>query len=333
MPNDLPSSDERQEAMQAAFPPVSTEAWLRKIAEDLKGADYEQRLVWMPPEGFAVQPFYRAEDLKALTPGLLPLLRRNEANDWHVRQDIVVADVKTANRLARQALAHGATTIGFLFNFPTGQTPISQPKDLERLLDGLPLDTTPIHFVDAPAESPLLAMLFNEAARRGIARASLQGSITTDVLRRLKRPEATGIGHIYAEEARLLEEVEGVRDRVRNQMDSSWRRRGGRFASDVDVEDELQRDEAAETRRADAPSSAHGDQDQAAPEAGSGSSQELRPADLFPDVLGWQPLVLNRDFECGCCARNLHAGESAFLGIASQGLTEVALCGRCAGRR
>ena len=131
----------------------------------------------------------------------------------------------------------------------------------------------------------------------------------------------------------LLEEVEGVRDRVRNQMDSSWRRRGGRFASDVDVEDELQRDEAAETRRADAPSSAHGDQDQAAPEAGSGSSQELRPADLFPDVLGWQPLVLNRDFECGCCARNLHAGESAFLGIASQGLTEVALCGRCAGRR
>ena len=51
--------------MRAAFPPVSTEAWLRKIAEDLKGADYEQRLVWMPPEGFAVQPFYRAEDLSA----------------------------------------------------------------------------------------------------------------------------------------------------------------------------------------------------------------------------------------------------------------------------
>ena len=89
--------------MPAAFPPVSTEVWLRKIAEDLKGADYEQRLVWMPPEGFAVQPFYRAEDL--LTPGLLPLIRRNEDNDWHVRQDIVVADVKTANRRARQALS------------------------------------------------------------------------------------------------------------------------------------------------------------------------------------------------------------------------------------
>ena len=112
--------------MLAAFPPVSTGAWLRKIAEDLKGADYEQRLVWMPPEGFAVQPFYRAEDLEALTPGLLHANRRNEAvhNDWHVRQDIVVADVKTANRRAREALAHGATSIGFLLNHPTDQTSI-----------------------------------------------------------------------------------------------------------------------------------------------------------------------------------------------------------------
>ena len=129
----------------------------------------------------------------------------------------------------------------------------------------------------------------------------------------------------------LLEEAEAVRDRVRNQMDPSQRRRGGGFASEVDVEDELQRDEAAEARRAD--SSPRRPPDQAAHEAGSGSSEELRPADLFPDVLGWQPLVLNRDFECGCCRRNLHPGESAFLGIASQGLTEVALCGRCAGRR
>ena len=131
----------------------------------------------------------------------------------------------------------------------------------------------------------------------------------------------------------LLDEAEGVRERVRNQMKSSRRRRGGRFASDVDVEDELQRDEAAEAKPADAPRSAHRDPDQAASEAGGGASEELRPADLFPDVLGWQPLVLNRDFECGCCARRLCAGESAFLGIASQGLTEVALCGRCAGRR
>ena len=132
----------------------------------------------------------------------------------------------------------------------------------------------------------------------------------------------------------LLEEAEAVRDRVRNQMDPSHRRRGSGFASEVDVEDELQRDEVAEARQAD--SSPRRPPDQAAHEAGSGVLEKpelLTPADLFPDVLGWQPLVLNRDFECGCCTRNLHPGESAFLGVASQGLTEVALCGLCAGRR
>jgi hypothetical protein len=118
-------------------------------------------------------------------------------------------------------------------------------------------------------------------------------------------------------------------------MDSSHRRRGGRSASevDVDVEDELQRDEVAEAKQAQPASAGRRDPDQATHETDSGSAEDLRPADLFPDVLGWQPLVLNRDFECGCCTRNLHAGESAFLGIASQGLTEVALCGPCAGRR
>jgi hypothetical protein len=138
------------------------------------------------------------------------------------------------------------------------------------------------------------------------------------------------VGGLFDE---LLEEAEGVRDRIRNQFDSSPRRRGRRFTSDVDVEDELRRDEAAETRPQDPPSPVPRDSDQATPDAGSDSSEERRPADLFPEVLGWQPLVLNRNFECGRCARHLHAGESAFLGIASQGLTEVALCGRCAGRR
>ena len=36
------------------------------IARDLKGADYEKKLIWRTEEGMAVNPFYRAEDLKNL---------------------------------------------------------------------------------------------------------------------------------------------------------------------------------------------------------------------------------------------------------------------------
>ena len=48
------------------FPPVPTEKWEEVINKDLKGADYEKKLVWKTIEGFKVKPYYRAEDLENL---------------------------------------------------------------------------------------------------------------------------------------------------------------------------------------------------------------------------------------------------------------------------
>lgn len=50
------------------FPPVSTAEWEAQIARDLKGADYDKRLVWKTDEGIAVRPYYRAEDVAQLPP-------------------------------------------------------------------------------------------------------------------------------------------------------------------------------------------------------------------------------------------------------------------------
>jgi len=50
------------------FPPIPTSAWEEAIAKDLKGADYEKRLVWKTDEGIAVRPYYRAEDARARNP-------------------------------------------------------------------------------------------------------------------------------------------------------------------------------------------------------------------------------------------------------------------------
>lgn len=132
----------------------------------------------------------------------------------------------------------------------------------------------------------------------------------------------------------LIEEAEGVRERVRDQAASSGRRRHrGRGArgirrrrahaeDEVDVEAELKRDEASEESEGSSAS-----------ESDAGEEARPRAGELFPDILGWQPLVLNRDFECGRCARSLAGGESAFLGLGENGLTQIALCGRCAGHR
>lgn len=146
----------------------------------------------------------------------------------------------------------------------------------------------------------------------------------------------------------LLNEADGVRERVRTQAESVQRRSRSRgesrgtsrrrsrrrsaAADDIDVEAELQRDEVAEDREAPRAGTRAAEPAEHAEPAESVETRS-RAADLFPDILGWQPLVLNRDFACGRCERNLAAGESAFLGIGEQGLTKTALCGRCAGSR
>jgi methylmalonyl-CoA mutase len=101
------------------FSPVSTEAWKEKIVADLKGADFEKKLVWKTNEGFNVNPFYRAEDIKELKttgslPGEFPYVRgTSKNNDWYVRQDIQVDDFRASNKKALELLNKGITSLGF----------------------------------------------------------------------------------------------------------------------------------------------------------------------------------------------------------------------------
>ena len=96
-----------KEKLFTDFKSTTTQEWLDKIQVDLKGADFEKKLVWRTNEGFKVKPFYRKEDLEGLTttqalPGEFPFVRGNKKdnNEWYVRQDIEVEDPKAANAKA-----------------------------------------------------------------------------------------------------------------------------------------------------------------------------------------------------------------------------------------
>jgi methylmalonyl-CoA mutase len=91
MPDNAPGTEILD--LGAEFPPVSTEAWEAAIQKDLKGADYEKKLVWHTEVGIEVRPYYRAEDLKVigeladLAPSEFPYTRGNghaweEAQNW-----------------------------------------------------------------------------------------------------------------------------------------------------------------------------------------------------------------------------------------------------------
>jgi ATP-dependent DNA helicase RecQ len=95
----------KKEKLFSEFPPVSTEEWMEKITVDLKGADFEKRLVWRTNEGFKVQPFYRQEDLKGIDtetrPGEFPYRRGTKSdNKWFVRQTIRTKNIDEANTKA-----------------------------------------------------------------------------------------------------------------------------------------------------------------------------------------------------------------------------------------
>jgi methylmalonyl-CoA mutase len=78
------------------FPPVSTAAWEAVIQKDLKGADYEKKLVWRSDEGLAVRPYYRSEALAGLDaqtdslPGQFPFVR-GDGKAWAIDQQAMPA--------------------------------------------------------------------------------------------------------------------------------------------------------------------------------------------------------------------------------------------------
>jgi methylmalonyl-CoA mutase cobalamin-binding domain/chain len=70
------------------FPPVPTETWKAVIHVDLKGEDYNKKLVWNSDEGIVVRPYYRSEDIKdlesqiALNSATFPFARGRGSQSW-----------------------------------------------------------------------------------------------------------------------------------------------------------------------------------------------------------------------------------------------------------
>ncbi len=131
------------------FPAVSTQQWMDKVTADLKGADFNRRLVWKTNEGIDVQPFYREEDLEKLDylnslPGEFPFVRGNKknSNEWLVRQCIQVKDLAEANKKALSYLMKGVDSLAFVFS----EASELSEADLAVLLKDISLNAVEVNF-------------------------------------------------------------------------------------------------------------------------------------------------------------------------------------------
>lgn len=162
------------------FPPISSSEWKEKINADLKGADFEKKLVWKTEEGLKVQPYYRQEDLEKLSvntaPGAFPFVRGNEAeyNNWQIIQQINSPSLENANKRAVQAVERGAEGLSFRID------QVNNAEDLAFLLKNIDLTETDLHFHSANTYSILADLLRKEFERQNIDAGKVSGSFNFD---------------------------------------------------------------------------------------------------------------------------------------------------------
>lgn len=115
------------------FPEVSSKEWKQKIQVDLKGANYNETLIWQTNEGIDVKPFYHRDEFDEL-----PEISASEATAFKICQTIFVANVEKSNLKALDVISRGAEAIKFVIP--------SEEISIEQLLQNINLSEMPLYF-------------------------------------------------------------------------------------------------------------------------------------------------------------------------------------------
>jgi len=141
------------------FEAVSSKQWKQQIQYELKGADYNETLVWESPEGIKVKPFYHNDEtevnLNAITP----------SKPFAIVQNIFVHDVKKSNARALETLQRGAESVRFTLENDT--------VSIEELMQNLPLENVNYYF-NLPFLSIDFATKINDFASKNKANIFIQ---------------------------------------------------------------------------------------------------------------------------------------------------------------
>lgn len=127
------------------FQGVTPAEWKQKIQVDLKGADYNETLLWKTEEGITVKPFYTKEDrtnTKVNTPN----------KGFAICQSINIEDEEKANSFAIDSIQRGANAIEFK---------AEKEFDYKALLKGVETQKTTLYFTFSFLSSEFIKELAN----------------------------------------------------------------------------------------------------------------------------------------------------------------------------
>lgn len=172
----------KSEKLFTEFPPVPTEKWEEVITADLKGADYERKLVWKTGEGFNVRPYYRAENLEGIKflgsqAGEFPYVRGTHAhNRWRVHQTVSVVCPKEANAEALKILNAGVDSLGFCI-----ASADFSAADLDMLLKDICIPAVEITFCGEKMAN-VAELVLAKVEKEGIAKENVRIAFCIDPL-------------------------------------------------------------------------------------------------------------------------------------------------------
>ncbi|WP_282072305.1 methylmalonyl-CoA mutase family protein [Polaribacter atrinae] len=123
---------DKNKTLFSDFPSVTTEQWMERVTADLKGADFDRKLVWKNLTGINFQPCYNIEN------SITQLKNTGENSQSLVNYRSVAACCgKSGNDLALKAIEEGIN--GIIFQMITNVS-------VEELLNGIDLNSISVSF-------------------------------------------------------------------------------------------------------------------------------------------------------------------------------------------
>ncbi len=111
---------------------ISSKQWKQQIQFELKGADYNETLIWNSPEDIQVKPFYHKDEANC------DFSIETKASEFKICQNIFVHDLEKSIFRANDSISRGAESLRFTID--------DEKIDVEKLLNSIQSENISIYF-------------------------------------------------------------------------------------------------------------------------------------------------------------------------------------------
>ncbi|MBT8297661.1 MAG: hypothetical protein KJO52_04950, partial [Maribacter sp.] len=160
--------NDSNKSLFSEFNPVTKQEWMEKVNIDLKGADFDKKLVWKNLSKIKIQPFYNAEDKQ----NYIKNTGKNSQSLINYRS-IIVSTEEKANQLAVKAIEEGIN--GLLFT-------VDKNNAVAKLLKGIDLNEIVVSFCIKSDVVKFASDFFGYAEKNTIPAENLKGYLDTELI-------------------------------------------------------------------------------------------------------------------------------------------------------